>query len=101
MLNILKEAAEDGTFGEFNVEVSSIIGARPANTSTKSKDGGTSTPITHNGMISSYLILIVTYRVFLSKIIQTIYLIHMHSARVKALINIGQLVCKILENLRR
>lgn len=54
VLNILKEAAKDGTFGEFSVEASSIIGARPANKSTKSPDGGTSTPITHSGMISGY-----------------------------------------------
>lgn len=54
VLNILKAAAKDGAFGEFNVEASSIIGARPANKSTKFPDGGTSTPITHNSMISGY-----------------------------------------------
>ena len=54
VLNILKAAAKDGAFGKFNVEASSIIGARPANKSTKFPDGGTSTPITHNGMISGY-----------------------------------------------
>lgn len=54
VLNILKAAAKDGASGEFNVEASSIIGARPANKSTKFPDGGTSTPITHNGMISGY-----------------------------------------------
>ena len=54
VLNILKAAAKDGAFGEFNLEASSIIGARPANKSTKFPDGGTSTPITHNGMISGY-----------------------------------------------
>ena len=54
VLNILKAAAKDGAFGEFNVEASSIIGARPATKSTKFPDGGTSTPITHNGMISGY-----------------------------------------------
>ena len=57
VLNILKAAAQDGAFGEFNVEASSIIGARPANKSTKFPDGGTSTPITHNGMISGYLLI--------------------------------------------
>lgn len=57
VLNILKAAAKDGAFGEFNVEASSIIGARPANKSTKFPDGGTSTPITHNGMISGYLLI--------------------------------------------
>ena len=54
VLNILKAAAKDGAFEEFNVEASAIIGARPANKSTKFPDGGTSTPITHNGMISGY-----------------------------------------------
>ena len=57
VLNILKAAAKDGAFGEFNVEASSIIGARPANKSTKFPDGGTSTPITHNRMISGYLLI--------------------------------------------
>ena len=54
VLNILKAAAKYGAFGELNVEASSIIGARPANKNTKFPDGGTSTPITHNGMISGY-----------------------------------------------
>ena len=53
ILNILKEAAKDGKLGDFNVDASSIKGARPKLPVTTRPDTGKTTPKSPDGTILS------------------------------------------------